>query len=34
MKSVFVAVNNEFAFLEQSLAASDEITFFPPVSGG
>ena len=34
MKSVLVAVNNEFAFPEQSLKASDEIALFPPVSGG
>jgi molybdopterin converting factor subunit 1 len=34
MKSVLVAVNNEFAFPEQPLTASDEIALFPPVSGG
>lgn len=34
LKSVLVAVNNEFAFPEQSLSASDEIALFPPVSGG
>ncbi len=34
LKSVLVAVNNEFAFPEQPLSASDEIALFPPVSGG
>ena len=34
MKSVLVAVNNEFAFPEQILAPKDEIALFPPVSGG
>lgn len=34
LKSVLVAVNHEFAFPEQSLAPSDEIALFPPVSGG
>ena len=34
MKSVLVAVNNEFAFPEQAINPSDEIALFPPVSGG
>ncbi len=34
MKSVLVAVNNEFAFPEQCLNPNDEIALFPPVSGG
>ena len=34
MKSVLVAVNNEFAFPEQAINPNDEIAIFPPVSGG
>lgn len=34
MKSVLVAVNNEFAFPDQAINPSDEIALFPPVSGG
>ena len=34
MRSVLVAVNREFAFLEQVLQPGDEIALFPPVSGG
>lgn len=34
MKSVLVAVNNEYAFPEQVLTPHDEIALFPPVSGG
>ena len=34
IKSVLVAVNNEYAFPEQILAPHDEIALFPPVSGG
>jgi MoaE-MoaD fusion protein len=34
VKSVLVAVNNEYAFPEQVLNASDEVALFPPVSGG
>jgi molybdopterin converting factor subunit 1 len=34
VRSVLVAVNNEFAFPEQMISASDEIALFPPVSGG
>ena len=34
MKSVLVAVNNEYAFPEQVLAPHDEVALFPPVSGG
>lgn len=34
MKSVLVAVNNEYAFPDQPLAPHDEIALFPPVSGG
>ncbi|MEW6401316.1 MAG: MoaD/ThiS family protein [Chloroflexota bacterium] len=34
MKSVLVAVNNEFAFSEQAINPGDEIALFPPVSGG
>ena len=29
-----VAVNHEFAELDQPIAAGDEIAFFPPVTGG
>jgi len=34
MRSVLVAVNGEYAFMEQTLRADDEIALFPPVSGG
>lgn len=34
LKSVLVAVNNEYAFPEQILKEQDEIALFPPVSGG
>jgi molybdopterin converting factor subunit 1 len=34
MKSVLVAVNGEYAFMDQPLNADDEIALFPPVSGG
>ncbi len=34
LKSVLVAVNKEFSFSEQVIAANDEIALFPPVSGG
>ncbi len=34
IKTVLVAVNQEFAGLDQILAANDEIVLFPPVSGG
>jgi molybdopterin converting factor subunit 1 len=34
LKSVLVAVNQEFAFSEQLISAGDEIALFPPVSGG
>lgn len=34
MKSILVAINNEFAFPDQTLAPHDEIALFPPVSGG
>ncbi len=34
IKTVLVAVNQEFAGLDQILAATDEIVLFPPVSGG
>ena len=34
MKSVLVAINNEFAFPEQAINPSDEIAIFPPGSGG
>jgi len=32
--SVRVAVNQEYATLDQPVAAGDEIAFFPPVTGG
>lgn len=32
--SLLVAVNNEYATNEQSLAENDEVACFPPVSGG
>ena len=31
---VRAAVNHEFADLEQSITNSDEVAFFPPVTGG
>ena len=31
---VRVAVNQEFAELDQTISASDEIALFPPVTGG
>jgi molybdopterin synthase catalytic subunit len=34
LASCVVAVNQEFAFAETSLHASDEVALFPPVSGG
>ena len=34
MKSMLVAVNSEFAFLNQVINSGDEIALFPPVSGG
>lgn len=34
MKSILVAVNHEFAFLDQVISPHDEIALFPPVSGG
>jgi molybdopterin synthase sulfur carrier subunit len=34
LRSMFVAVNNEYAEDEQNLTSSDEIALIPPVSGG
>lgn len=34
MKTALVAVNHEFAFLDQVISPHDEIALFPPVSGG
>ena len=34
LKTMLVAVNNEFAFREQTIYVDDEIALFPPVSGG
>jgi molybdopterin synthase catalytic subunit len=34
LKTVLVAVNNDYAFLDQVLSPNDEIALFPPVSGG
>ena len=34
LKTVLVAVNNEYAFAEHILTQGDEIALFPPVSGG
>ena len=31
---LLIAVNQEYTGWEQSVAAGDEIAFFPPVSGG
>ncbi|MGH9341821.1 MAG: molybdopterin converting factor subunit 1 [Acidobacteriota bacterium] len=31
---VLIAVNQEYGDWEQSIAAGDEVAFFPPVSGG
>ena len=33
-RTLYAAVNMEYAKLEHALAAGDEIAFFPPVSGG
>jgi len=33
-RTLYAAVNMEYAKLEQLLAAGDEVAFFPPVSGG
>jgi sulfur-carrier protein len=34
LKSLFIAVNNEYAEENQSIRESDEIALIPPVSGG
>ncbi len=34
LKTVLVAVNNEYAFRDQKINTGDEIALFPPVSGG
>jgi len=34
LKTVLVAVNNDYAFPDQALFQNDEIALFPPVSGG
>ncbi|HUA53254.1 MAG TPA: molybdopterin converting factor subunit 1 [Candidatus Sulfotelmatobacter sp.] len=34
LSCVRVAVNQEFAELDQAIGASDEIALFPPVTGG
>jgi len=34
LRTVLVAVNNDYAFPDQMLAPDDEIALFPPVSGG
>lgn len=34
LKTVLVAINNEFAFPERTINPGDEIALFPPVSGG
>ena len=33
-RSLYAAVNQEYARLDQTLHASDEVALFPPVSGG
>ena len=33
-RSLFIAVNQEYALDEDPVKAGDEIAFFPPVSGG
>lgn len=34
LKTVLVAVNNEYAFSDHIINSGDEIALFPPVSGG
>ncbi|MDX1736803.1 MAG: molybdopterin converting factor subunit 1 [Alphaproteobacteria bacterium] len=34
VSAIKVAINQEFAEFESSLNASDEVAFFPPVTGG
>jgi molybdopterin converting factor subunit 1 len=34
IKSILVAVNSEYAQLDDTLSANDEIALIPPVSGG
>ena len=34
LKGMRVAINQEFASFEDTLTASDEVAFFPPVTGG
>ncbi len=34
MKTVRIAVNQEYASLETAIKSTDEIAFFPPVTGG
>lgn len=34
LKTVLVAVNNDYAFPDQVLSPNDEVALFPPVSGG
>ncbi|MFD1770259.1 MoaD/ThiS family protein [Sphingobacterium suaedae] len=34
LKSYFIAINDEYASIDQRLLSSDEIAIIPPVSGG
>ncbi len=34
LKTVRVAVNQEYVGMDHAIAANDEIAFFPPVTGG